>query len=89
MVHCLVPFFLGGVLFKKIMIQVEMVKKYLFKFQGMYKIDFSYFSEGGTEEDRRIDPPLNFGIFIENNNKIWKKWLRSSPRLIKKIPILP
>ena len=22
-------------------------------------------SEGGTEEDRRIDPPLNFGIFIE------------------------
>ena len=42
------------------------------------------FSEGGTEEDRRIDPPLNFGIFIENNNKIWKKWLRSSPRLIKK-----
>ena len=22
-------------------------------------------SEGGTEEDRRIDPPLDFGIFIE------------------------
>ena len=37
-------------------------------------------SEGGTEEDRRIDPPLNFGTFKENNNKIWKKWLQSSPR---------
>ena len=20
-----------------------------------------------------MDPPLNFGIFIENNNNIWKK----------------
>ena len=42
MVHCLVPFFLEGVVFEKNIIQVEMVKKYLFKFQGLYKIDFSY-----------------------------------------------
>ena len=55
----------------------------------MYFLDKNFLyidiiSEGGTEEDRRINPPLNFGIFIENNNKIWKKWLRSFPRLIKK-----
>ena len=30
-------------------------------------------SEGGTGEDWRIDPHLNFGNFRENNNNIWKK----------------
>ena len=50
----------------------------------VYNKRYNIYSEGGTEEDRRINPPLNFGIFIENNNKIWKKWLRSSPRLIIK-----
>ena len=39
-------------------------------------------SEGGTEEDRRIDPPLNFVIFIENNSNIWKK-IASDPPLDK------
>ena len=43
-------------------------------------VKFNLLSEGGTEEDRRIDPPLNFGIFIENNNNIWKKLGQSSPR---------
>ena len=43
-------------------------------------VDVKILSEGGTEEDRRIDPPLNFGIFIENNNNIWKKLGQSSPR---------
>jgi len=31
------------------------------------------FSEGGTGEDWRINPHLNFENFIENNNNIWKK----------------
>ena len=35
--------------------------------------DEGLISEGGTEEDRRINPPLNFGIFIENNNKIGRE----------------
>ena len=55
-----------------------------FRLLFVQKIQLYIYSEGGTQEDRRIDPPLNFGIFIENNNKIWEKWLRSSPRLIKK-----
>ena len=47
-------------------------------------------SEGGTGEDWKIEPHLNFGNFIEKNNNIWKKlvqiltkienFLRSSPR---------
>ena len=39
----------------------------------VYNKRYNIYSEGGTEEDRRINPPLNFGIFIENNNNIWKK----------------
>ena len=31
------------------------------------------YSEGGTGENRRIDPHLNFGNFIENNNNVWEK----------------
>ena len=31
------------------------------------------FSEGGTGENQRINPHLNFGNFVENNNNIWKK----------------
>ena len=30
-------------------------------------------SEGGTGEDWKIEPHLNFGNFIEKNNNIWKK----------------
>ena len=30
-------------------------------------------SEGGTGENWRIDPHLNFGISTENNNNIWEK----------------
>ena len=30
-------------------------------------------SEGGTGEDWRIDPHLNFGNLIEKNNNIWIK----------------
>ena len=30
-------------------------------------------SEGGTGENRRINPHLNFGNFKEKNNNIWKK----------------
>ena len=42
--------------------------------QSKYQIEsFDKNSEGGTGEDRRIDPPLNFWIFIEKSNKIWKK----------------
>ena len=42
-----------------------------------FQINFLYFqklificSEGGTGEDRRINPHLNFGNFIKNNNNI-------------------
>ena len=34
------------------------------KFEPLFLI-LGIFSEGGTREDRRIDPSLNFGIFIE------------------------
>ena len=34
------------------------------------------FSEGGTGENQRINPHLNFGNFVENNNNIWKKMLQ-------------
>ena len=30
-------------------------------------------NEGGTGENWRMNPHLNFGNFIENNNNIWKK----------------
>ena len=36
-------------------------------------------SEGGTGEDWRIDPHLNFGNFRENNNNIKK--IGSDPHL--------
>ena len=38
-------------------------------------------SEGGTGDDRRIDPHLNFGNFIENNNNRLK--IFSDPHLDK------
>ena len=31
-------------------------------------------SEGGTEEDRRIDPPLNFGILSKSIIIFGKNW---------------
>ena len=37
-------------------------------------------SEGGTGENRRIDPYLNFGNFRQNSNNIWKK-ICSDPHL--------
>ena len=47
-------------------------------------------SEGGTGENQRIIPRLDFGNFVEKNNNIWKKlvqilisienFLQSSPR---------
>ena len=33
-------------------------------------------SEGGTGEIRRINPHLNFGNSIENNNNIWKQLIQ-------------
>ena len=43
--------------------------------EKMFKLIFVIYigSEGGTGEDWRINPHLNFGNFIENNNNIWKK----------------
>ena len=38
-------------------------------------------SEGGTGEDRRIDPHLNFGNFMENLI-IFEKKIGSDPHLV-------
>ena len=34
------------------------------------KMNKDIFSEGGTGENQRINPHLNFGNFVENNNNI-------------------
>ena len=38
-------------------------------------------SEGGTGENRRIDPHLNVGILEETIIIFGKNWFKSSPRL--------
>ena len=38
-------------------------------------------SEGGTGENRRIDPHLNLGILLKTIVIFGKNWFRSSPRL--------
>ena len=45
------------------------------RLEKMFKLIFVIYigSEGRTGEDWRINPHLNFGNFIENNNNIWKK----------------
>ena len=41
--------------------------------------------QGGTGEDRRIDPHLNIGNFIETNDNIWKKLVQILSQIEKKI----
>ena len=45
--------------------------------------------QGGTGEDRRIDPHLNIGNFIETNDNIWKKLVQIPTQIEKKFLILP
>ena len=48
------------------------------------------YSEGGTGEDRRIDPPLNFGIYIlQYLEKIGSDHSLDSLLDTKDPPILP
>ena len=49
--------------------------------QTLWKSKRYMFSEGGTGENQRINPHLDLGNFVENNNNIWKNWFRSSSRL--------
>ena len=42
---------------------------------------FNICSEGGTGENRRIDPHLNVGILEKTIIIFGKNWFRSSPRL--------